>query len=47
MMKPLRDSMKAAVLAEGEALARLSGGTANREAVKAFLEKRPADFSAL
>ena len=47
MMKPLRDSMKAAVAAESQALASLSGGAANREAVKAFLEKRPADFSAL
>lgn len=47
MMRPLRDSMKAAIIAEGEALASLAGGVANREAVRAFLEKRTADFSGL
>lgn len=47
MMEPLRDAMKAAIVAEGEALASLAGGAANREAVKAFLEKRTADFSGL
>ena len=39
--------MKAAILAEGAALAGLAGGAANREAVSAFLEKRTADFSGL
>jgi len=47
MMQPHRDSMKAAILAEGAALAGLAGGAANREAVSAFLEKRTADFSGL
>ena len=47
MMQPLRDSMKAAIVAEGEALARLAGGAANREAINAFLEKRTADLSGL
>ena len=47
MMQPLRDSMKAAIVAEVEALARLAGGAANREAINAFLEKRTADFSGL
>jgi hypothetical protein len=32
---------------ENEGLRRLSGGPANLEAVAAFREKRPADFSRL
>jgi enoyl-CoA hydratase/carnithine racemase len=47
MMQALREPMKAAIIAEGEALASLAGGAANREAVSAFLEKRTADFSGL
>ncbi len=47
IMAPQRAAMKAAVEAEIAALARLSGGPANREALQAFMEKRPADFSKL
>ncbi len=42
-----RDALKAAIDAENAALARLSGGPANREAVAAFREKRQPDFSSL
>ena len=44
---PDRERMKAVIDAENEALARLSGGPANREAVAAFREKRKPDFAAL
>ena len=44
---PDRDRLKAVIDAENAALARLSGGPANREAVAAFREKRKPDFSAL
>ena len=44
---PDRDRLKAVIDAENAALARLSGGPANREAVTAFREKRKPDFSAL
>jgi hypothetical protein len=44
---PQREAMKAAVIAENEGLARLTGGPANIEAMTAFMEKREADFSAL
>jgi enoyl-CoA hydratase/carnithine racemase len=44
---PQREQLKAAVRAENEALARLVGGPANREAVAAFREKREPDFSDL
>ena len=43
----VRVRLKAAIAAENAALANLSGGPANREAVAAFREKRPADFSKL
>ena len=44
---PDRERLKAVIDAENAALARLSGGPANREAVAAFREKRKPDFSAL
>ena len=44
---PDRERMKAVIDAENDALARLSGGPANREAVAAFREKRKPDFSTL
>ena len=44
---PNRERLKAVVDAENAALARLSGGPANREAVAAFREKRRPDFSTL
>ena len=47
MMAPHREGMHAANTRETEALARLSGGPANREAISAFLEKRDPDFSHL
>ena len=45
LMAPRRAALKQAVIEEGEGLARLSGGPANREAIAAFLEKRTPDFS--
>ena len=42
-----RKRLKAVIAAENTALAKLSGGPANREAVAAFREKREADFSNL
>ena len=42
-----RQRLKAVIAAENAALAKLSGGPANREAVAAFREKREADFSRL
>lgn len=42
-----RERLKTVIAAENAALAALSGGPANREAVAAFREKRPADFSKL
>jgi len=47
IMDPLRGQMKASIAAENAGLARLVGGPANREAVKAFREKREPDFSSL
>ena len=44
---PQREAMKAAVRSENAALDRLSGGSANQEAIAAFKEKRTADFSSL
>ena len=42
-----RERLKTVISAENTALAKLSGGPANREAVTAFREKREADFSNL
>ena len=42
-----RERLKTVIAAENAALAALSGGAANREAVAAFREKREADFSNL
>jgi len=47
MLAPLREQLLKSIDAENAALARLVGGPANREALRAFAEKRPADFSAL
>jgi enoyl-CoA hydratase/carnithine racemase len=47
MLAPLREQLLATIDAENAALAKLVGGPANREALRAFAEKRPADFSAL
>ncbi len=45
MMAPHIDAMKAANVAENEALSGLRGGPANLEAVTAFREKREPNFS--
>lgn len=45
LVGPHREAMHNANEAENEGLRRLSGGPANLEAVAAFREKRPADFS--
>lgn len=45
LVGPHREAMHRANEAENESLRRLSGGPANLEAVAAFREKRPADFS--
>lgn len=42
-----RDALRAVMRAENEALAALVGGAANREAIAAFEDKRPPDFSNL
>ncbi len=47
LIGPHREAMKAAVRAENLALAELRGNPANAEAIKAFVEKREADFSSL
>ena len=45
MVDPIREQMKAAMLAENRGLAELRGGPANKEAIAAFREKRQPDFS--
>ena len=45
MMAPHIEAMKAANIAENEALLGLRGGPANVEAVTAFREKREPNFS--
>lgn len=47
MMAPHIEGMRKAVLDENAALATLSGGPANQEAVSAFMAKRDPDFSGL
>lgn len=47
LVEPHRAALHQANAAENAALRRLAGGPANREAVAAFREKRPADFSRL
>lgn len=47
IMGPLKAQLKASAAAENQKLAELTGSPANREAVTAFREKRPADFSRL
>ncbi len=45
IMAPHKEQLHAANIRETEGLARLSGGPSNIEALQAFAEKRPADFS--
>jgi len=47
IMDPLRDQMKAAMQAENAELDKQSGAAANKEALKAFREKRTPDFTGL
>ncbi len=47
LLAPHRDAMHRANERENAALGRLSGGPANREAVTAFRERRPADFTGM
>ena len=47
MTAPHIEAMKSAIDKEGAGLARLAGGPANLEAIKAFLDKRDPDFSDL
>jgi len=47
LMDPLRDAMKAAMHAENAGLDKLTGSPANKEAMRAFMEKREADFTGL
>lgn len=47
IMDPLRPQLRQSAAAENAGLAALLGGPANREALAAFREKRPADFSGL
>jgi len=45
MMAPHREQLKAAARAESQAIAEMTGGPANLEAINAFKEKREPDFS--
>ena len=47
LMAPRRDALREADEIEGAAMASLSGGAANLEAIAAFKQKRPADFTEL
>ncbi len=47
IMDPVREQMKASIIAENKGLAKLVSGAANREALTAFMEKREPDFSNL
>ncbi|MFN0095484.1 MAG: enoyl-CoA hydratase/isomerase family protein [Dehalococcoidia bacterium] len=47
LVGPHREAMHAANVAEHAAMAKLSGGPANIEAVTAFREKRPANFEGM
>ena len=47
MTPPHIEAMKSAIVKEGAGLARLAGGPANLEAIRAFLDKRDPDFSDL
>lgn len=46
LMAPRREALRAAVAAENEALTRTVGSPENREAIRAFMDKRPPDFAA-
>ena len=45
LMAPRRAALRAAVAAENEALTRTVGSAENKEAIKAFMEKRAPDFA--
>ena len=45
LVGPHREAMHRANAAESEGLRRLGGGAANLEALRAFSEKRPPDFT--
>lgn len=47
LRRPHIDAMKDAMAAENTALAELTGGPANKEAIAAFLDKRDPDFTNL
>jgi enoyl-CoA hydratase/carnithine racemase len=47
LLDPIREQLRASIAAENAGLAELAGGAANREALRAFREKREPDFSAL
>ena len=47
MMAPIRNRIMVAVRDENAALEELTGGPANREALKAFAEKREPDFTGM
>ena len=47
LMDPLRDAMKAAMHAENAGLDELTGSPANKEAMRAFMDKREADFTGM
>jgi len=47
IMSPIRDQFKQSAALENAKLVELTGSTANREAVAAFREKRPPDFSSV
>jgi enoyl-CoA hydratase/carnithine racemase len=47
LLDPIREQLRAAIQAENKALAELVGQDANREALRAFAEKREPDFSGM
>jgi enoyl-CoA hydratase/carnithine racemase len=47
LLDPIREQLRASIAAENAGLAELAGGAANREALRAFREKREPEFSAL
>jgi 1,4-dihydroxy-2-naphthoyl-CoA synthase len=47
LMVPRREALRSAHELEGAAMASLMGGAANQEAIAAFKQKRPPDFSKL
>ncbi len=47
LLDPIREQLRAAIAAENAALAELVGKEANKEALRAFAEKRQPDFSGM